>query len=95
LSSPSRVISLMLGSCRLGYDAVVEFVAAPDKRWSDALSVPAREEQALWHAHLVTDGVPSDLSMCSLFRLAGKIAPWEPAPGVRCRRCEAEIDNLS
>jgi hypothetical protein len=69
------------------------YLASPDTRWSNTLSEPAK--LALWHAHRVTDGVPSELSMCMLFQSECAVTPWEPAPGIRCRRCQAAIESLS
>jgi hypothetical protein len=77
----------------------MDVVASPDTRWSDVLSTSNTEmgHQApgpLWHAHRVSRGTPSELSMCTLFRFEGPFSSWEPPPGARCRRCEAEIDSF-
>jgi hypothetical protein len=71
----------------------MDFMASSDTRWSDTLSEPAK--LALWHAHRVIDGAPSQLSMCKLFRSEHVSTPWEPAPGTRCRRCQAAIEALA
>ena len=76
----------------------MDVVASPDTRWSDVLSTPSTASDEapgpLWHAHRVSSGKPSPLSMCTLFRFDGPFSPWDPPPGARCRRCEAEIDSV-
>lgn len=74
----------------------MDFQASADTRWSDVLLQPTPDATPgpLWHAHRVTQGETAEVSMCKLYQSVGPFVPWEPTPGVRCRRCEAAIDKL-
>jgi hypothetical protein len=74
----------------------MDFLASPDRRWSDVLLQPTPDAtpSPLYHAHRVVDGEPLSLSVCTLYESEGPFLAWEPNPGVRCRRCESAIDMV-
>ena len=74
----------------------MDFLASPDTRWSEVLFQPTADStpSPLYHAHRVVDGAPLAPSMCTLYVSKGPFVPWEPSPGVRCRRCQTAIDKL-
>jgi hypothetical protein len=88
------ITNAAVGRCR--YCPRMDFLASADTRWSGVLlqTAPDTTPSHLYHAHMIVDGGPSALSMCTLFQSEGPFVPWEPNPGVRCRRCEASIGKL-
>lgn len=74
----------------------MDFLASPDTRWGEVLFQPTPDAQPLplYHAHRVVGDEPSSLSVCTMYKSEGPFVPWEPNPGVRCKRCESAIDKL-